>query len=121
MIHDLVHSYNHTYHRSIKFTPAEVNLKYQERVWQTLYSDEKIKQPKLEVGDKVCLAMTLVRIRKGYLPGWTQELFVVAKAIAGFPPYYKIKDLNNEILEGTFYDTELQKLLKKTTYTKSNK
>jgi len=44
---------------------------------------------------------------------WTQELFVVAKAIAGFPSYYKIKDLNNEILEGTFCDAELQKVVKK--------
>ena len=113
VIHDLVYSYNHTYHRSIKRAPAEVDLKNQEHVWQTLYSDVKIKQPKLKVGDKVRLSMTRVQFRKGYLPGWTNEIFVVAKAIAGSPPYYKIKDLNDEILEGTFYDAELQKIVKK--------
>jgi len=37
---------------------------------------------------------------------------VVADAIAGDPPYYKIKDMNEEILKGTFYDSELQKMIK---------
>ena len=41
-----------------------------------------------------------------------EELFVVAQAVSGDPPYYKIRDLNNEILEGTFYDSELQKISK---------
>jgi len=50
-------------------------------------SEVKIKQPKLKVGDKVRLSMTHARFRKGYLQGCTQELFVVAKAIAGSPPY----------------------------------
>jgi len=57
--------------------------------------------------------MTRVRFHKGYLPGWTDEVFVVAKTIAGSQLYWKIKDLNDEILESTFYDAELQKINKK--------
>ena len=45
---------------------------------------------------------------------------MVAQAIARDPPYYKIKDLNNEILKGTFYGEELQKVVKQTTFIKLN-
>ena len=74
VIQDLVDSYNHTYHRSIKRAPAEVDEENQEIVWQTLYADTKTKQPKLKEGDTVRLAMTRVQFRKGYLPGWTEEM-----------------------------------------------
>ena len=76
------------------------------------YGDLKPKQPKLKVGDQVRLSKTRKVFGKSYLPGWSEELFVVAEAISGDPPYYKIKDLNNEMLEGTFYDAELQKVHK---------
>ena len=32
------------------------------------------------------------------------------QAYSGDPPFYKMKDLNNEILDGTFYAEELQKI-----------
>ena len=63
--------------------------------------------------DEVRLSMTRMRFRKGYLPGWTDELFQVAQVFRDNPPYYKIKDLQDEWLEGTFYEEELQKIYKK--------
>ena len=57
--------------------------------------------------------MTRIRFHKGYLPGWTDELFQVAQVFGDNPPYYKIKDLQDEWLEGTFYEEELQKIYKK--------
>ena len=89
-----------------------MNSENQEKEWLTLYGDLKPKKPKLKIGDKVRLSKMRRSFSKGYLPGWTEELFVVAKVILGNPPYYKIKDLNNEILEGTFYNNELQKVYK---------
>ena len=38
----LVHSYNHTWHRSIKMEPASVNANNQTQVWKTLYGNDKI-------------------------------------------------------------------------------
>ena len=38
VLKDLVHSYNHSYHRSIKHTPASVVYENQEKVWLTLYA-----------------------------------------------------------------------------------
>ena len=35
----------------------------------------ELRKPKLKVGDQVRLSMTRMRFGKGYLPGWTDELF----------------------------------------------
>ena len=83
IIQDLVHLYNHTKHLSIKCMPAQVSFKNQGQIWQTLYGDEKVKQPKLKEDTLVRLSTVHTTFRKGYLPGWTEELFTVAQAIAG--------------------------------------
>jgi hypothetical protein len=50
--------------------------------------------------------------KKGYLPDWTEELLTVVKCIDTSPPVYLVKDDHGEILEGTFYAEELQKVIK---------
>jgi hypothetical protein len=50
--------------------------------------------------------------KKGYLPNWTEELFTVVKCIETRPPVYLVKDDHGEILEGTFYAEEIQKVIK---------
>ena len=57
--------------------------------------------------------MTRMWFHKGYLPGWTDELFQVAQVFRDNSPYYKIKDLQGECLEGTFYEEESQKIYRK--------
>ena len=109
----LVESYNNTHHRSIGRAPNSVNAENQESVWLTLYADPKLRKPKLKVGDQVRLSISRMHFRKGYLPGWTEELFQVARVFRDNPPYYKIRDLGGEWLEGTFYKEELQKIYKK--------
>ena len=109
MLFALVESYNNTYHRSIRRAPNSVNSENQETVWFTLYANPALRKPKLKVGDQVRLSMTRMRFRKGYLPGWMDELFQVAQVFRDNPPYYKIKDLQGECLERTFYKEELQK------------
>jgi hypothetical protein len=47
--------------------------------------------------------------RKGYLPRWTEELFTVSAIQYTDPITYKIKDLNDEEIKGTFYEQEMQK------------
>ena len=109
----LVKSYNRTYHSSIKRSPISVNEQNQEQVWQTLYSEnKKVKKPKLKVNDQVRLSVTRQQFRKGYLPRWTEEIFEIAQVFQEDPPYYKIKDWNGDVLDGTFYEEELQKVYK---------
>ena len=50
--------------------------------------------------------------KKGYLPNWTEELFTIVRCIETSPSVYVVKDDHGEILEGTFYAEELQKVNK---------
>ena len=49
---------------------------------------------------------------KSYLPSFTEEMFTVYKRMARQVPVYKLKDDAGEILDGTFYEPELQKIIK---------
>ena len=49
---------------------------------------------------------------KGYLPNFSKEIFTISKKIPRDPPVYKLKDYDDEELKGTFYDKELQKIIK---------
>ena len=46
---------------------------------------------------------------KAYTPKWTEEVFTVSKIQYTDPPTYKIKGYNNDEIQGTFYEQELQK------------
>ena len=115
---DLVRAYNHTFHRSIKRAPIEVNTKNQEDVWFQLYGGGKKREsrPKLKVGDRVRISKTRRVFKKGYLPSWTRELFTVHTVINTHPVTYTIKDDHDEVLKGTFYEQELQKVGDKEEY-----
>ena len=114
----LVHAYNHTHHRSIQRAPAEVNTKNQEDVWQQLYGGgkPKSKSNKLKIGDRVRISKARRVFKKGYLPSWTRELFTVHTVINTYPVTYTIKDDHDEVLKGTFYGQELQKVGDKEEY-----
>ena len=58
----------------------------------------------------ICKAKRM--FKKGYLPNWTEELFTIVGCIETRPPVYLVKDDHGEILEGTFYAEELQKVIK---------
>ena len=49
---------------------------------------------------------------KYYLPNFTEEMFTVYKRMAHQVPVYKLRDDAGEILDGTFYEPELQKIIK---------
>ena len=48
--------------------------------------------------------------KKGYLPGWTEEIFQIAQRIPGTVERYKLKEFDGVDLKGTFYFEELQKV-----------
>ena len=116
VIHKLLKSYNHTYHRSIKMEPVSVTIDNQAQVWKNLYgsmsSSSITPVTPFQVGDNVRISKTKGRFEKGYEQNWTYEIFVVDKIIHRTPPVYKVKDLQNEEIQGTFYAQELQKVTK---------
>ena len=48
--------------------------------------------------------------KKGYLPGWTEEVSVVGRVVTGVVPTYKINEWDGTPVEGTFYNEDLQKV-----------
>ena len=112
---DLVYSYNHTAHRSIKRKPADVMMENEKQVWHTLYGDnDEAKHPpyKFKIGDQVRISKIKRTFDKGYLPNFSKEIFTVSKQVPRDPPVYKLKDYDGEELKGTFYEKELQKVIK---------
>ena len=112
---DLLSAYNHAFHRSIKTAPASVNASNAEMVRQNLYGPVTKYQDdafKFNVGDTVRISMAARPFRKGYLPNWTTEVFTISSRIPRRPPVYRLKDYDGEQLEGTFYEYELQRIIK---------
>ena len=109
---DLINEYNNHKHSTIKMTPTEASMKYNEKVIKNdVYSihDKTIYESKFMVGDRVRISkykMTL--FDKGYTPNWSEELFVIVGIQHTNPTTYIIKDYNNEIIEGSFYENELR-------------
>lgn len=108
----LVEAYNNSKHRSIKMAPNEVNVKNSFRVWMNLYgSPTKHSKPKYKLGDHVKISKNKGTFEKGYETNWSDETFVITR-VHKFPiPLYSIKDLNQESIDGMFYEHELQKVL----------
>ena len=112
VLNDMVSLYNNTKHSSIKMTPVKASMKTNEKVvWMKLYGGINAKpiNPKFSIGDKVRISKKKKTFEKGYTPRWTEEVFTVSSVQYTDPPTYKITDDNNEEIQGTFYEQELQK------------
>ena len=67
-------------------------------------------KPKFEIGDKVRISKYKRKIfDKGYAPNWTEEVLTIDKIRYTNPITYKLKDLNNEEIQGSFYELEILK------------
>ena len=93
-------------------TPFEAtNPKNSSLVFNNLYGNiEPIKcKSKFKVGDRVRIYSYKSIFDKGYKANWTKEIFVITEVKNTNPITYKIKDLNDEEILGSFYTQELQK------------
>ena len=102
---DIVDEYNNTYHTTIKMKPIDVKDN------AFINTDKEInnKDPKFKVGDRVRISKYKSIFAKGYMPNWSEEVFVIKKVKNTVPWTYVINDLNGEEITGTFYEKELQK------------
>ena len=67
------------------------------------------KDPKLKVGDYIRISKYKNIFAKGYIPNWSEEVFIISKIKNTVPWTYVINDLNGEEIIGSFYEKELQK------------
>ena len=109
VLNDLLHSYNRTFHRTIKMSPSEVNRNNEYEIRKTINKPKQKPKWSLKLGDRVRISKTRRQFKKGYLPNWSDELFTVAARHPTDPPTYEIDDYDKERVKGKFYELELQK------------
>lgn len=111
ILHDLVESYNKSYHTAIKMSPIQVNKKNEKRVFNNLYGknlNDAYIQFKFKIGDYVRKQVVKLIFEKGYTPNWSEEIFIISMLIPSVPPKYNLKTLDNEKLPDYYYREELQ-------------
>ena len=109
-------SYNHSYHRSIKMTPSQARKETRYKVWQNQFNPQnqtafqQYKQYRFKLGDRVKVSYLRQAFTREYSQRWSNEIFTIAdrKKNQGIP-MYQLKDYDNELIEGYFYEPELQK------------
>ena len=115
----LVDGYNNSYHRSIKMKPNSVRKRHQMIIRQRLYG--KLKSPtklrtqrkksyKYIIGDLVRIIKQRLTFARGYLPNWSEEIFIVYNRKNFKEPFYYLRDFAGEDIEGGFYEKELQQV-----------
>ena len=117
VLQDIMKSYNASYHRSIGMAPNEVDRTNEKlvrerlfKLWDLAATQKRTTKRELNVGDQVRISIARLPFRKGYLPQWTEEIFTVEEKLKTRPITYKVKDYDGELLVGSFYIEELQKV-----------
>ncbi|CAH3184922.1 unnamed protein product, partial [Porites lobata] len=113
VLQPLIHTYNQSYHRSIGMAPHQVTEKTLPEVWDKLYGqrlDQKTTPPKCQVGDRVRLNKKHRPFKKGYLPGWTKEVFVVTHVRRHPLVTYRLSEWDDAPIKGTFDEPDVQKV-----------
>ena len=74
------------------------------------YNEESNEEDlKFKVGYHVRISKYKNIFTKRYTPNWSEEMFVVKKIKNTVPCTYKINDLDEDKIIGSFYEKELQK------------
>ena len=109
---ELLKTYNNRYHHTIKMKPIDVNKSNEKHIQNTVYNyDITNKKPKIKINDLVRISLKrreLFDKPSGHIK-WSEELFKIYEINKSNVITYKIKDMNNEIVKGIFYESELSK------------
>lgn len=112
MLDDLLKWYNNKVHSSIKMTPQEAHKKENEEKLMMRQAEKEVEKEEgkklFKVGNRVRISKMKGRFEKGYLPNWSTEIFTVIDVLKTNPVTYKLADYKGEVLEGSFYNEELQ-------------
>ena len=82
-------------------------------VWDKLYGqrlDQKTPPLKFQVCDRVRLNKKHRPFKKSYLPGWTDEVFVVTHVRRHPVVTYRLSEWDGAPIKGTFYEPDVQKV-----------
>ena len=71
---------------------------------------KRVQEVRLQRGDRVRLNKKFRTFKKSYLPGWTEEVFVVDRVKNGPIPTFRIVEWDGTPVGGTFYTQDLQRV-----------
>jgi transposase InsO family protein len=127
VLQDIVKGYNNSQHRSLGATPISVNKDNEDemRLQQYLLKNKqtkprikkenqklKVKAYSFKLGDSVRISMIKGKFDREYDQRWSTETFNVSRRFRREQiPIYEIKDWEGDLVEGTFYAKELQKVI----------
>lgn len=116
-LNDITKNLNDSYHRSLQMSPSQVSKKNEDLVLNNLYSnlaEQGVKKPRFSVGDFVRISKEKLLFEKSATQSWTDEIFEINAVNLTIPvPVYTLKTRGtNELLEGKYYEEELQKIPK---------
>ncbi|XP_051176015.1 uncharacterized protein LOC127291135 [Leptopilina boulardi] len=96
ILQSLVKKYNNNKHRTIGMKPKDVSREDEKRLLKRISQQRKIlsKKAKFKVGDKVR----------------TTEIFTITQVKSTKPVTYKLKDYQDQPIEGGFYVEEISKV-----------
>ena len=111
---DLLHSYNHSKHRTIGMAPAQVTKADESKLWHRVYGSyfSHAHPTKFSSGDQIRISSAKTIFDKGYLPSWTKEVFKVKDVVHHPLRVYKITDQQGEDIEGSYYPQDVQSVVK---------
>ena len=108
---ELIKTYNNQYHRTIKMKPINVNKTNEKYIKNNFYTyDITNKKPKYKINDLVRISLKRRQLfdkPTGNIK-WSEELFKIYKINKSNVISYQLKDMNDEIIKGIFYERELQ-------------
>ena len=111
-------SYNGTFHRTIGMAPDKVNKNNEMEVRLSTYFAQRkqgVKQSlqrfKYNVGTHVRISHVKTVFTRAYDESYSGEVFIIQKRYhRGRFAIYRLKDMQNAPIQGTFYESELQRV-----------
>ena len=97
---DIVNKYNDTYHRNIKIKLVHVKS----NTYIDFNEENNKESPKFKVDDHVRISKCKNIFEKGYVPNWSEEVFLIKKVKNTVPWKNVISDLKGEKFVGTFHE-----------------
>ena len=116
-IFNIVKTYNLSFHKSIKQSPASVKEVDEYKIWKELYykknsiHSELNFKFKFNIHDTVRISNIKAPFERNFDEKWTREYFIISdRFYKENVPVYVLKDIQNDAVEGVFYNNELQKI-----------
>lgn len=117
VIDKIADAINHSSCRTIGMKPIDVSFDNAQSIWEKVYGRQKMAPlPRYKLDDAVRIAREKTIFRKGYLPTFSDKIYDVEKIKKSDPNEYVLHDDEGEKIKGRFYEPELARTRKDTTY-----